>query len=120
MCMCADKLILRCRSRVLWGLPFFQEFWSFTYCLIFSGSCPHIPPWPKPRRSYRGKFLGCIRPVLDLIYIRPMSHKAMCCLFLKKKTFLAHWKHQTLNLISCVILGKSLNLSEFRAFYPGS
>lgn len=50
---------------------------------------------------------------------RPVSYKAMCHLLLKKQRFPTHWKHlgSTLsNLMSCVTLGESLNLSEFRAF----
>lgn len=57
--------------------------------------------------------------MLDPMCFRPVSYKAMCHLFLKKKAFWTHWKQlgSTLSsLISCVTLGKPLNLSEFRVF----
>lgn len=103
-------------------MPLFQAFWSFTYLLLhLVRRLPTHPTLAQARKVLQRQVPGLYwTNVRADVYETKEPQSVMHCLFLKRKTFLSHGKHQTLNLISCVVLGKSLTLSEFRAFHLGS
>lgn len=94
MCACVHshrkQLALRGDSQQ--GLLFPKHSRFFTFSWSFRAVANTFHPGPSPG-GLRGKFLGCIRPMLDLTRFRPVSYQIICHIFLRNNTFLTQWKH---------------------------
>lgn len=96
VCACVHshrkQLALRGGSQVLQGLLFPRHPRFFIYSWSLRAVAHTFHPGPSPG-GLRGKFLGCIRPMLDLTRFRPVSYQIICHIFLRNNTFLTQWKH---------------------------